>query len=440
MKDNIALNNIVNKTFKMLKEVPLCDRCLGRIYSTYGVGLSNKLRGISIKVLLTMLIPYMINKLSSEEIKRIAANIKFQPFCVTLQKLNIQLDIVEKPCYICGDTLDSIIEEYTKIILKECLNYEFDNFLVGVHIPSEIATKEEELMRIFKIESYESIKNEIKREIGKKIKERLKLQPEFQEPDIVFLVNLVENRLDIIVKPLFISGRYIKLGRKISQVEWLILEKEGYRLKYDLSVEKSLQPIAEIFNAQNVVLHAAGREDVDARMLGYGRPMIIELKNPKFRKLLKQRLLEAEKKVARESNGYVHVFLYGKASKNKVKEVKEQAKYHAKTYKVLVISDVKVSEEELKRIENVFSNKVVSQRTPTRVLHRRPDILREKKVYKVIAKRICENLFELLVKCEGGLYVKELVDGDFGRTYPSFSSTINKNLKCIELDVLNVSM
>ena len=36
-----------------------------------------------------------------------------------------------------------------------------------------------------------------------------------------------------------------------------------------------------IFGATVAYLHAAGREDIDVRMLGDGRPFIIEFENPK---------------------------------------------------------------------------------------------------------------------------------------------------------------
>ena len=433
------LANIIAKTLEICREIPLCDRCLGRVFSTYGVGLSNKLRGLSIKTIIAMTMPYVVKEIAVEDIKKIAENIKFPPIIEVLKKMGIQVKYVKKPCYICNDLLDDIIEKYTKEILKESLNYEFENFLIGVHLPSEIISKEENILREFKVETYESIKNEIKREIGKRVKEKLNIEPEFQEPDIVFLVNLVEDRLSINVKPLFIIGKYVKLGRRISQIKWLIWNGEKYRLKYELSIEGCFQTIAETFKAEKAILHAAGREDVDVRMLGHGRPMIVELKKPKLRKTFKERLMEAQNKVREVSEGYVLVFLEGKTSKDLVKEIKEQAKNHVKTYRALILSEDRIEKHDLEILENTFNNVLVSQRTPTRVLRRRPDILREKMVYKVATRKVCENIFEAIIKCQGGLYVKELINGDQGRTNPSFSSVVGKNLKCLELDVLGIS-
>ncbi|MEM2906597.1 MAG: hypothetical protein QW739_00755, partial [Candidatus Odinarchaeota archaeon] len=53
-------------------------------------------------------------------------------------------------------------------------------------------------------------------------------------------------------------------------------------------------------------------------------------------------------------------------------------------------------------------------------------------------KRLSDNKLELVVDCQGGLYVKELVSGDDGRTKPSLSEILGVEAKCIQLDVLNV--
>jgi len=44
----------------------------------------------------------------------------------------------------------------------------------------------------------------------------------------------------------------------------------------------------------------------------------------------------------------------------------------------------------------------------------------------------------MIVRCQGGLYVKELVSGDEGRTSPSVSELLGFEAKTLKLDVLNV--
>eukprot|EP00434_Breviolum_minutum_P023807 symbB.v1.2.021000.t1/scaffold1794.1/size101098/7 len=73
----------------------------------------------------------------------------------------------------------------------------------------------------------------------------------------------------------FIRGRYLKLSRRLPQSPWVI---EGER-KGDGSVEEDIAtPVAQHFGAE-VRFHAEGREDIDVRMLGLGRPFVLEVRN-----------------------------------------------------------------------------------------------------------------------------------------------------------------
>jgi tRNA pseudouridine synthase 10 len=44
------------------------------------------------------------------------------------------------------------------------------------------------------------------------------------------------------------------------------------------------------------------------------------------------------------------------------------------------------------------------------------------------------------IRCQGGLYIKELISGDEGRTIPSVASIIKVEAKPLELDVLKIIM
>jgi tRNA pseudouridine synthase 10 len=45
---------------------------------------------------------------------------------------------------------------------------------------------------------------------------------------------------------------------------------------------------------------------------------------------------------------------------------------------------------------------------------------------------------DIVIRCEGGLYVKELISGDDKRTTPSLSALLGVNAKVEELDVLEI--
>jgi len=101
-----------------------------------------------------------------------------------------------------------------------------------------------------------------------------------------------------------------------------------------------------------------------------------------------------------------------------------------------VIPDRDISRDELKKIKSIIGT--VRQKTPTRVLHRRSDKIRKRDVKDAKVKYINKRMFQLTVRCEAGLYIKELITGDNGRTKPSVSEILGCNCKFKDLDVLNI--
>jgi tRNA pseudouridine synthase 10 len=73
-------------------------------------------------------------------------------------------------------------------------------------------------------------------------------------------------------------------------------------------------------------------------------------------------------------------------------------------------------------------------------LHRRADLTREKYIYRVNVKKLSSKKAEMKILCQGGLYVKELVAGDEGRTTPSVSEILKNKAKPTKLDVLKIIM
>jgi tRNA pseudouridine synthase 10 len=73
-------------------------------------------------------------------------------------------------------------------------------------------------------------------------------------------------------------------------------------------------------------------------------------------------------------------------------------------------------------------------------LHRRADLIRERYIYKVKVRKVSHKRALMEIHCQGGLYVKELVSGDEGRTIPNVSDLLGNKAKTLKLDVLKVIM
>jgi len=67
-------------------------------------------------------------------------------------------------------------------------------------------------------------------------------------------------------------------------------------------------------------------------------------------------------------------------------------------------------------------------------------LIRERYIYKVKVKKVSSKRAELEIRCQGGLYVKELMSGDEGRTMPNVSDLLGNRAKPLKLDVLNVKL
>jgi tRNA pseudouridine synthase 10 len=150
-------------------------------------------------------------------------------------------------------------------------------------------------------------------------------------------------------------------------------------------------------------------------------------------------LRKLEETINNHAKGKVEVSNLRFTNKDVVRKLKK-AESAQKEYRVLIEFERNVSEEDLRLLEEKLTNTSIKQQTPLRVLHRRADLMREKYIYKVKVKKVSPKKAEMEIRCQGGLYVKELVSGDEGRTTPSVSELLANKAKPIKLDVLNVIM
>ena len=118
-------------------------------------------------------------------------------------------------------------------------------------------------------------------------------------------------------------------------------------------------------------------------------------------------------------------------------EIKVSSPDTYKVYRALVKCDDDIREEDLEKLQSLH---MIQQRTPIRVSHRRADKIREKEVKNIEAKFIDSKTFEMIIKTEGGLYIKELISSDEGRSNPSVTEVLGTQAICAELDVIEVGI
>ncbi|UCH31443.1 MAG: tRNA pseudouridine(54/55) synthase Pus10 [Candidatus Bathyarchaeota archaeon] len=435
--------NILEKAEQMLRAHPLCDYCLGRQFALLGFGLENKSRGKAIKSLLTMEGHRLLHneELASSLLRVVAINGSFDMARDIL--MHFSKFPQEKPaCFLCeGQVENSAVIAYKAI--EELKGLEFSTFLVGVELPHRIAEREDEFKARFNVTHGESMKSQFSRNIGKQIYEITGKEVDYRKPDLVVLANPFTNFVQLQTNPVYVGGKYRKLVRGIPQSRWVCGECNGKGCeicswtgkRYSDSIEELIGiPILKITKGEEMAFHGSGREDVDARMLGFGRPFVLEVKKPKTRFFDLKKL---ELTINDNAKGKIEVHDLYFANKNIIRRLKK-AEANSKIYRMIVMFDQSISDEELQKIERVLSDVTIRQQTPQRVLHRRADLRRDKYIYKTKVKRLSYNQAELQIHCQGGLYIKELITGDKGRTNPSVASILRIKATPLQLDVLEI--
>jgi len=394
---------ILEKAARILEQ-PVCDNCLGRQFGQLLSGFDNKERGSMLRTMVAMSI--------DKEEKPTLNPSNFSDY--NFHSLDMPTSKKMK-CSVCNDLFQDLGKWAKKI--KKAKKQEFDTFLMGTKLPFSLIEKEETLWENVGIDFCEPLKAEINRELGKLVEKELKIKFA-KHPHVNIICNFATGKVDIEINPIFIYGEYQKLVRGIPQTRW----PSG---KYKTSVEQIIaKPFMKQTKGKEHKLHGMGREDIDARCLGW-RPFVLEILEPNRRSLNLKVKLPSKINVR-------------KLRPSSIQEVRRIKEFRAeKSYRALITCDGKIKKSDLKKLQKI---KNVKQKTPQRVIHRRADRYRYRKVKKIKTKFINSKRFVLEVRGEAGLYIKELINGDQGRTEPNITNILGVQCNCKELDVTAIHL
>ncbi len=477
-----ASPSIYQKTIELLKYNYLCNECLGRQFSYLGTATSNLERAYAILLGITMECHFLLAKTTYQEritlydqnpieildllarkadfipAKKIFEKFKDKEFLFSTLSNSSEKD--EFRCQLCDNILLSknINEIYNSIDVKAC-DYEFSDFLIGTHLNAAQADKEDELRAKFNLKNGESFKANLNRLMGKKLQELWKKQPKFEQPGLMITINLEKTgNIDINLRslPLYFRGKYKKWVRDLPQTHWHCYKCRGRGIDkftgetcsecggsgdtYSSSIQDLIGK--EFINAtkgEAALFHGAGREDVDARCLGSGRSFIVEIRNPKNRKV---DLIKIAQILNEKNKTKIFVGSLLLTTKKDIVEIKKTSEFLRKNYNALVYFAQPISEDEfeekLQKSQDILNDTIINQRTPLRVVHRRSDKTRKKKIHSITGKYVDSRHGFFKINAQGGTYIKELIHGDEGRTNPSLSKIYGYPMLCVELDVVQI--
>lgn len=244
---------------------------------------------------------------------------------------------------------------------------------------------------------------------------------------------------------MFLESRYRKLVRDLPQTilwchgcggRWPMKnhcrECQGFgKLSKDSVQELLTRVIQPLYRARDAIFHGAGREDIDVRMLGRGRPFVFELFAPRETTVDVGRLHE---RVNERYAGRIEVAPFTVTTRSRVKFWKEGL--FAKIYRAVAEGLAPLPPERCTELAGKALT--IEQHTPQRVAHRRADLARTREVTVTSAVRLDATHLELELHCAHGTYVKEWISGDDGRTKPSLAELLGVPCACVELDVLEI--
>lgn len=255
---------------------------------------------------------------------------------------------------------------------------------------------------------------------------------ELEPPNNKIEKGIVSN-VETVHQSIYITGQYAKYSREISNSEWKINGSsiEQIVAKY---IVHYYEPIEHKF-------YSAGREDLDVRMLGVGRPFVLELVNPHKLNLNNINLVKLiEDQIKGESVELsVQINNLRKVTKSIYGKIKEGEETKTKTYRCIVYSQKSLTANDLIKLTTMKSIEI-KQLTPLRVLHRRTLSCRKKKITNMKTQLINSHFFVLDITAQAGTYIKEFVHGDLQRTTPNITTILNSDCDIMQLDVLEVDL
>jgi len=250
---------------KHLVKLGTCDHCLGRIGGKKRFSQTILESGIEIRNDVTTV---------DSTLKNIREEEPLCPFC---------------------ENLFEEIPLISELIIESVGDKECSRLQLGSRIPKDQTEAEDHMRKRYGAANSTPLKSSLVEEIAKHLKESgFDMKMVIDKPEILAIVDVLTLTVELDVRSQYFYGRYLKLERGIPQTKWPCKSCKGRGcqkcdntgMQYTSSVQGLIgDPLLEIFGSKEHSFHGMGREDIDVRCLGRGRPFVIEFKNPKVREV-----------------------------------------------------------------------------------------------------------------------------------------------------------
>ncbi len=360
-----------------------------------------------------------------------------------------QPEIAEPDCQVCeGRFTDA--DKWLELLVAGTQGHEFSTFQLGTIFPSECEAVEKEAKQAEWADPAigDNVRTEANRLLAPSLAKATGAEwVNDARPDVQIHLDTRFWNVEVIPTSLYLLGRYTKHSREVPQTHWPCKTCQGrgcYECddrgwQYESSVEQVIGDIVcPAFGGSHYSFHGAGREDIDALMLGTGRPFVLEVHNPR-RRTLPEGHLEALVQAVQTAKPETGVGLLSlqMSDKDTVVRIKDGA--YNKEYLAHCVTEADVSKEQVEAAATQMTGTMLQQRTPERVSHRRAVLVRERRVHHMVLESYDDpRHFSVRVLADSGAYIKEMVSGDDGRTTPCLADALGVPTRVEFLDVVAI--
>ena len=336
-------------------------------------------------------------------------------------------------CQLCRGLMTDLDLMVSKII-DASKEFQFQTFLIGAVLPTQIFEREDAMRARFKIRGMESVKGQLTRELGLRFSRLTGKRVDYMRPDLTASIVVDKDNLvtvGIRTRPVLFFGKYTKKKRGYDQKCQRCEGCEGKGCnRCGNSGLDSLDGTVEGVITRGLLARTGGMspryswigsEDRESLVLGDGRPFYARIYNPMKRKFTK---------MIRICSDGICAKLYPIAEGKEPTEI--QQRFIVKT-RIDIKSERPIGSLDLKRLEALAGKEIT--------LEIKGKKMATKKIYQVKANRAMgagEFDFSLRIVADGGLAIKQFVGGEqFSST--SISQILGSNCQCSSFDILAVT-
>ena len=245
---------------KHLVRIGTCNHCLGRVGGKKRFEQSNHESGVEIRT----------NVVEGDQ--TMAQAREAEPLCPFCENLFDEAPLL-------AELIKETVGE------RECSRMQ-----LGTRIPKDQTEAEDHIRKRFGAGGSAALKVCLVDEIARQLKSiGFQIKLVIDKPEILALIDVLTLTVELDIRSHYVYGRYRKLARGIPQTKWPCRSCKGRGcercdqtgMQYQSSVQGLIgDPGLELFGSKEHAFHGMGREDIDVRCLGRGRPFVIEMKQP----------------------------------------------------------------------------------------------------------------------------------------------------------------